>query len=52
MLLRTDPIILIDRAGARLTHGQPKVNGVGIHYAIGGADEPVSLLHGVPKTMS
>ena len=23
-----------------------------IHYAIGGADEPVLLLHGVPKTMS
>ena len=23
-----------------------------IHYAIGGAGEPVFLLHGVPKTMS
>jgi hypothetical protein len=25
---------------------------VEIHYAIGGAGEPVFLLHGVPKTMS
>jgi pimeloyl-ACP methyl ester carboxylesterase len=33
-------------------HGKPKVNGVEIHYAIGGAGEPVFLLHGVPKTMS
>jgi hypothetical protein len=31
---------------------QPKVNGVEIHYAIGGAGEPVFLLLGVPKTMS
>jgi pimeloyl-ACP methyl ester carboxylesterase len=45
-------IILADHAGARLTHGKPKVNGVEIHYAIGGAGEPVFLLHGVPKTMS
>jgi pimeloyl-ACP methyl ester carboxylesterase len=43
---------LTDHAGARLTHGKPKVNGVEIHYAIGGAGEPVFLLHGVPKTMS
>jgi pimeloyl-ACP methyl ester carboxylesterase len=28
------------------------VNGVEIHYAIGGTGEPVFLLHGVPKTMS
>src|ERR1700741_2118539 len=41
-----------ERAGVRLTHGKPKVNGVEIHYAIGGAGEPVFLLHGVPKTMS
>jgi pimeloyl-ACP methyl ester carboxylesterase len=47
-----DPIILADHAGARLAHGKPKVNGVEIHYAIGGAGEPVFLLHGVPKTMS
>jgi pimeloyl-ACP methyl ester carboxylesterase len=48
----TDPIILADHAGARLMHGKPKVNGVEIHYAIGGTGEPVFLLHGVPKTMS
>jgi hypothetical protein len=33
----TDPIILADHAGIWLTHGKPKVNGVEIHYAIGGA---------------
>lgn len=43
---------LTDHAGVRLTHGKPKVNGVEIHYAIGGAGEPVFLVHGVPKTMS
>lgn len=43
---------LTDHAGVRLTHGKPKVNGVEIHYAIGGAGQPVFLLHGVPKTMS
>ena len=43
---------LTDHAGVRLTHGKPKVNGVEIHYAIGGAGEPVFLPHGVPKTMS
>src|SRR5580698_5682430 len=48
----TDPIVLADHAGVRLVHGKPKVNGVEIHYAIGGAGEPVFLLHGVPKTMS
>jgi len=48
----TDPITLADHGGVRLTHGKPTVNGVGIHYAIGGAGEPVFLLHGVPKTMS
>jgi pimeloyl-ACP methyl ester carboxylesterase len=48
----TAPIALADHAGVRLTHGKPKVNGVEIHYAIGGAGEPVFLLHGVPKTMS
>ena len=37
---------LTDHAGARLTHGKPTVNGVEIHYAIGGAGEPVFLLHG------
>jgi pimeloyl-ACP methyl ester carboxylesterase len=47
----TDPI-LADHAGAGLIHGKPRVNGVEIHYAIGGAGEPVFLLHGVPKTMS
>jgi hypothetical protein len=46
----TDPIIPADHAGARLRHGKPKVNGVEIHYAIGGTGEPVFLLHGVPKT--
>jgi pimeloyl-ACP methyl ester carboxylesterase len=48
----TDPITLADHAGVRLAHGKPKVNGVEIHYAIGGAGEPLFLLHGVPKTMS
>jgi pimeloyl-ACP methyl ester carboxylesterase len=48
----TEPIILADHAGVRLVHGKPEVNGVAIHYAIGGAGEPVFLLHGVPKTMS
>jgi hypothetical protein len=43
---------LTDHAGVRLTHGKPKVNGVEIHYALGGAGEPVFLLHGTPKTMS
>jgi pimeloyl-ACP methyl ester carboxylesterase len=43
---------LTDHAGVRLTHGKPRVNGVEIHYAIGGAGEPVFLLHGTPKTMS
>ena len=41
-----DQIILADHAGVPLTHGKPKVNGVEIHYAIGGAGEPVFLLHG------
>jgi pimeloyl-ACP methyl ester carboxylesterase len=40
---------LTDHAGVRLTHGTPRVNGVEIHYAIGGAGEPVFLLHGVPR---
>jgi pimeloyl-ACP methyl ester carboxylesterase len=48
----TNPIVLADHAGVRLTHGKPLVNGIEIHYAIGGAGEPVFLLHGVPKTMS
>ena len=42
---------LTDHAGVRLAHGKPKVNGVEIHYAMGGAGEPVFLLHGTPKTM-
>jgi pimeloyl-ACP methyl ester carboxylesterase len=46
-----DSLILADHAGARLVHGKPTVNGVDIHYAIGGTGEPVFLLHGVPKTM-
>jgi pimeloyl-ACP methyl ester carboxylesterase len=48
----TEAIILADHAGAPLSHGKPKVNGVEIHYAAGGTGEPVFLLHGVPKTMS
>jgi len=40
---------LTDHAGVRLIHGKPKVNGVEIHYAIGGGGEPVFLLHGVPN---
>jgi pimeloyl-ACP methyl ester carboxylesterase len=48
----TDPITLADHCGVRLRHGKPRVNGVEIHYAIGGTGDPVFLLHGVPKTMS
>jgi pimeloyl-ACP methyl ester carboxylesterase len=48
----TAPVILADHAGVRLSHGRPAVNGVEIHYAIGGTGEPVFLLHGVPKTMA
>ena len=44
--------ILADHAGVALKHGKPRVNGVEIHYAIGGSGEPVFLLHGVPKTVS
>jgi pimeloyl-ACP methyl ester carboxylesterase len=47
-----DSITLADHDGAGLRHGKPKVNGVQIHYAIGGTGAPVFLLHGVPKTMS
>jgi pimeloyl-ACP methyl ester carboxylesterase len=50
--MMTDPIVLADHAGTRLTHGKPKVNGVEIHYAIGGTGKPLFLLHGVPKTMT
>jgi pimeloyl-ACP methyl ester carboxylesterase len=49
--LMPDSLNLSDHAGARLAHGKARVNGVDIHYAIGGAGEPVFLLHGVPKTM-
>ncbi len=48
----TNPVTLADHAGVPLAHGKPTVNGVEIHYAIGGAGEPVFLLHGVPKTMT
>jgi len=37
-----DPISLADHAGARLRHGNPTVNGVELHYAIGGAVIPES----------
>lgn len=40
-----------DHDGNRLVHGRPNVNGVNIHYAMGGSGDPVILLHGVPKTM-
>ena len=43
---------LADHAGVRLTHGKPKVNGVEIHYAIGGAGEPVFLLPFEPTPAS
>jgi pimeloyl-ACP methyl ester carboxylesterase len=42
---------LTDHSGAPLTHGRASVNGVALHYAVGGVGEPVILLHGVPKTM-
>jgi hypothetical protein len=37
---------LTDHAGVRLTHGKPKVNGVEIHYAIGGVGAVGVLLDG------
>jgi pimeloyl-ACP methyl ester carboxylesterase len=42
---------MVDHTGRRLRHGRPRVNGVDIHYAIGGAGPPVYLIHGAPKTM-
>lgn len=42
---------LTDHRGEALIHGRTSVNGVTLHHAIGGAGEPVILLHGVPKTM-
>jgi hypothetical protein len=45
---------LTDYAGTRLTYGKPKVNGVEIHYAMGGAGGAGVLAarraedHGVP----
>src|SRR5260370_10831089 len=42
---------MTDHDGNRLVHGRPNVNGVNIHYAMGGSGDPVFLLHGVPKTM-
>ena len=42
---------MTDHHGVGLVHGRPEVNGVDIHYAVGGSGEPVLLLHGVPKTM-
>jgi len=46
----TDPVTLTDHAGIRLAHGKPKVTGVEVHYAIGGAGQPVFLLHGAPAS--
>jgi pimeloyl-ACP methyl ester carboxylesterase len=46
-----DVIVLADHTGTPLVHGKPRVHGVELHYAAGGAGEPVFLLHGVPKTM-
>lgn len=43
--------VMSDHEGNRLVHGRPNVNGVNIHYAMGGSGDPVILLHGVPKTM-
>ncbi len=45
-------LTLADHAGIALAHGKPRVNGVEIHYAIGGTGEPVFPLRGVPKTMT
>jgi pimeloyl-ACP methyl ester carboxylesterase len=42
---------LADHLGVPLRHGRPTVNGVGLHYAIGGQGEPVYLVHGAPKSM-
>ena len=42
---------IIDHEGNRLPHGRPEVNGVNIHYAMGGSGDPIYLIHGVPKTM-
>jgi pimeloyl-ACP methyl ester carboxylesterase len=42
---------MTDHTGTRLRHGRATVGGVDLHYATGGAGDPVVLLHGVPKTM-
>lgn len=42
---------MVDHEGNRLVHGRPNVNGVNIHYAMGGSGDAVFLVHGVPKTM-
>jgi pimeloyl-ACP methyl ester carboxylesterase len=42
---------MVDHEGKRLVHGRPNVNGVNIHFAMGGSGDPIYLIHGVPKTM-
>ena len=44
---------MLDHAGNRLVHDKATVNGVNIHYALGGPANapPVMLIHGIPKTM-
>jgi pimeloyl-ACP methyl ester carboxylesterase len=44
--------LLADHDGTPLGHGRPQVNGIDLHYVIGGSGDPVFLVHGVPKTMS
>ena len=39
-----------DHEGNEVTHGRETVNGVRLHYYTAGPDDPVLLLHGVPKT--
>ena len=44
------PTPIVDHNGVPLDHGRARVNGVRLHYVIGGSGDPLFLLHGVPKT--
>ena len=44
------PTPIVDHNGVPLDHGRTRVNGVRLHYVIGGSGDPLFLLHGVPKT--
>ena len=44
------PTPIVDHNGKPVDHGRAQVNGVRLHYVIGGSGDPLFLLHGVPKT--